>query len=194
MTASTRQRVPIDRPRKHHSLSDADFERLFAEESESVLAYFSRRVVDAQAALDLTAESFAQAVASRSRFTGSEYEEAPPWLFGIARNLLRHYYRRGKVEMKAAVHLKLERRIYERDDLREIEERLDFDGLRARAEAALSALPGDSRRAVELRILQGLDYPAVAKQIGESESTARKRVSRGLERMRETLESAGDER
>ena len=61
--------------------------------------------------------------------------------------------------------------------------------MRARAEAALFALPEDNRRAVELRILQGLDYPAIAAQIGESEATARKRVSRGLERMRACLDA-----
>ncbi len=50
-------------------------------------------------AADLTAETFAQALVSLGRFRGPTDESARGWLYGIARNLVRRYHRRGRVEL-----------------------------------------------------------------------------------------------
>jgi DNA-directed RNA polymerase specialized sigma24 family protein len=51
---------------------------------------------DLATAADLTAETFAQALVSLKRFRGASDEQAVGWLFGIARNLVRRYRRRGR--------------------------------------------------------------------------------------------------
>jgi DNA-directed RNA polymerase specialized sigma24 family protein len=51
-------------------------------------AFFARRTGSRDAALDLTAETFAQAWIARRRFRDQAGGSAAPWLFGIARHLL----------------------------------------------------------------------------------------------------------
>jgi hypothetical protein len=46
---------------------EADFSTLYRRHAEGVLGFFSRRTSEPQAALDLTAETFAQAFAGRRR-------------------------------------------------------------------------------------------------------------------------------
>ena len=44
------------------------------------------------------------------------------------------------------------------------------------------ALPAEQRRALELRVIEQLDYEEVAGRLGCSQNAARLRVSRGLAR------------
>jgi DNA-directed RNA polymerase specialized sigma24 family protein len=71
--------------------SEADFSRFYREHVDGVLIFFTRRCFDAQVALDLTAETFAQAFASRRGFRGGADGEAAAWLFAIARRQLREH-------------------------------------------------------------------------------------------------------
>src|SRR4029077_3014822 len=65
-----------------------------------VLAFFGRRVGDAQLSADLCAETFAAALAAAGRYR-TEHESAAPWLFGMARNVLGSSLRAGRVEAGA---------------------------------------------------------------------------------------------
>jgi RNA polymerase sigma-70 factor (ECF subfamily) len=65
-----------------------------------------------------------------------------------------------------------------------------LDGVDADLEAALAALGDAERRAVELRVLDDLDYAEVARELGVSPAAARVRVSRGLARLRRHLTTA----
>lgn len=60
---------------------------------------------DIATAADLTAETFAQALVSLDRFRGKTDESARGWLDGIARNLVRRYHRRGRVELATCQRL-----------------------------------------------------------------------------------------
>jgi DNA-directed RNA polymerase specialized sigma24 family protein len=64
-----------------------------------VLAFFRRRVIDPQTALDLTAETFAQVVLETR--DGVRVDDAASWLFAITRSKLSHYDRLGAVESRA---------------------------------------------------------------------------------------------
>ena len=71
---------------------DADaFAALYDREVSDVTIFIARRTLDAELALDLTAETFAQAWHASRRFRDLADGSGAPWLFGIARNLLRHY-------------------------------------------------------------------------------------------------------
>src|SRR5689334_14919871 len=56
-----------------------------------VRSWFLRQTGSDSAALDLTAETFAQAWHASRRFRDMADGSGAPWLFGIARNLLRQY-------------------------------------------------------------------------------------------------------
>jgi DNA-directed RNA polymerase specialized sigma24 family protein len=81
------------------------FADVYAAQARGVLVYFARRTFDVEAARDLTAETFAQAFEHRRRYRGSSDEEAVGWLYGIARNQLGHYARRGVVARKSVQRL-----------------------------------------------------------------------------------------
>jgi RNA polymerase sigma-70 factor (ECF subfamily) len=79
--------------------------------------------------------------------------EAAAWLYGIARNQLARYYRRGTIEKRALRRLELERPPVDEALVAEIERRAGMDAMRRELAAALATLSEPVRRAVELRVL-----------------------------------------
>src|SRR5688500_8123335 len=65
-----------------------------------LMAYFARRTRDAELAADLTAETFAAALAGAHRHR-PERGAAAAWLYGIARRQLSHATQKGAVEDRA---------------------------------------------------------------------------------------------
>lgn len=157
-----------------------DIEALYAVHREALLLFLVRRTADAQVALDLWAETFAHAAAGLWRFHGSGEDEAAGWLYGIARRRLALYYRRGHAERRALERLKLERPPADAGLLAEIEHRAGLAALRTVLAAALAQLSPGVREAVQLRVVDEVSYPDVARLLGISEQAARARVSRGL--------------
>ena len=109
------------------------------------------------------------------------------WLYGIARRQLGTYHRRERVadryRRRFGIHS-----LAVRDDFERVEELVDFAGYRAALELALSTMPSDQARAVQLRVVEQRPYDEVARELGCSEGAARVRVSRGLSRMADMLE------
>jgi RNA polymerase sigma factor (sigma-70 family) len=157
-----------------------DVDALYAKHREALLTWFVRRTADTQTALDLWAETFAQAVAGRRRFRGRGEDEAAAWLYTIAKRQLAGYHRRGGAERRALRRLGVERPGADDALVAEIERRAGLDSLRRDVAAALATLSDPVRAAVELRVVHELDYPDVAGALGISEPAARARVSRGL--------------
>src|SRR5919204_1202552 len=87
---------------------DADaFRELYERYAERINAYHERRCRNADTAHELTAETFAQAWISRTRFRDEAGGSAAPWLFGIARNVLLTSVRKGRLEQAARERLGL---------------------------------------------------------------------------------------
>ena len=73
--------------------------------------------------------------------------------------------------------------------LERVEELVDAAQWRATLGQALTQLTTAERNAVQLRVIQQLDYASVAAQLRCSEQAARARVHRGLTRLATTLEA-----
>jgi RNA polymerase sigma factor (sigma-70 family) len=146
-------------------------------------AFFARRTGSRDAALDLTAETFAQAWISRRRFRDLAGGNAGPWLFTIARRVLIASVKRRHLERSALERLQVEHRGTE-----VVPDERWLNGLDEDLAAALETLPREQRRALELRVVGGLSYARVAERLGCSPTAARIRVSRGLARLRARLE------
>lgn len=144
-----------------------------------VFAYLGRRVEDREAVADLAAESFAQALIALPRFDPGR-GDPNGWLFGIVNHQLHAYWRRGAVERRAQKRLAMERQLPAEDDVEAIDRCADEPV----AVALLTQLPDDQREAVRERILRGRGYDQIAGEVGVSEATIRKRVSRGLATLR----------
>jgi RNA polymerase sigma factor (sigma-70 family) len=153
-----------------------------------LLAYFVRRTLDAQVAADLTAETLAQAFASRRRFRDRGEGSARAWLHTIASRQLARYLRRLRVEDAARRRLGMQRIELDSDDVERIEALIDFDHVGREVRQAFDALRTDQREALRLRVIEGRSYREMARELGCSEDTARARVSRGLKRLAAQLD------
>jgi RNA polymerase sigma factor (sigma-70 family) len=166
-----------------------DIAALYARHCDELLVFLMRRTRDAEVALDLWGETFAQALASRRRYRGHSDEEAAAWLFSIARRQLARYYRRGGAERRAMKRLHIERPPLNPEIEAELIRRAGLDDLRQALTEAVATLPVDAREAIGLRILDELPYPDVAARLAISEQAARMRVSRGLRALARVLDT-----
>lgn len=168
------------RDRGEPRLGPASFEELYAQHQRGLVGFFMRRTFDAEASVDLVGETFAQAFSGRRRFRGASEEEAGAYLYGIARNLLADYFRRGRVERTTLARLGVPRPELDEDSLERIEHLAGVAPMRAIVREQLEILSAAHREALQLRIVDELTYPEVAERMGVSEQTARARVSRAL--------------
>lgn len=160
--------------------SFAAFYRLF---ERPVLGFFMKTSASPELAADLTAETFARALESLESYDPAK-GRADQWLFGIARNVLGSSWRAGRVEAKARERLGMGTLVVD-DHAAHTIARLSDGG--AEAARALAALPAEQRRAIEARVVEGLDYGEIAGELRCSQAVVRQRVSRGLNTLRARL-------
>jgi RNA polymerase sigma factor (sigma-70 family) len=170
------------------SKDDADaFTELYRRHAEELLRYFARRILDPEAAAELTAETFAEAFASRRNYTDVGVNGVA-WLYGIARNRLSRFFRTGRVDAAARRRLGMPERELPPEDYERIEDLVDFAPIRGALLDALETLSSDHREAMRLHVIEGLGYPEVARRMRCSEANARQRVSRGLRKVAMVLQ------
>ncbi|MDP2710136.1 MAG: RNA polymerase sigma factor [Solirubrobacteraceae bacterium] len=157
-----------------------DIADLYAGHARQLVTFFARRTYDAEAAVELMAETFAAAVAGRAGFRGRGDDAAAAWLYSIARNRLSDWLRHAYVERKALSRLGLEPPQLSDAELERIEELAGTAELRAEVADQLEELAPDHRAALQLRVVQECSYEDIAARLGISEQTARARVSRAL--------------
>ena len=154
-----------------------------------LLAYFARRTLDAQVAADLTAETLAEAFASRRRFRDRGE--------GSASRLALHHRRAASSPATCAACASRTRpgggsawsaSSSAADDVERIEALIDFEHVGREVRQAFDALRSDQREALRLRVIEGRSYREMASELGCSEETARARVSRGLKRLAAQLD------
>ena len=155
-----------------------------------IRSWFLRHTGSEPGALDLTAETFAQAWHASRRFRDEADGSGAPWLFGIARNLLRQYHKHNRIESAARERMGIQATSAECEDYERVDERSEVSSLTPLLRHALRALPAEQRRALELRIVHQLPYEAVAGRLGCSQNAARLRVSRALRELTTQMKSA----
>ena len=153
-------------------------------------AWLLRQTGSESAALDLTAETFAQAWHASRRFKDMADGSGAPWLFGIARNLVRQYHKHNRIETAARERLGLPLAFAECEDYERVDERISAHAMGPALRLAMKALPREQRRALELNVVQQLSYADVGGRLGCSHNAARLRVSRALRTLTVALGSA----
>jgi RNA polymerase sigma-70 factor, ECF subfamily len=159
------------------------FGELFVRYRRAVLAYCVRLTREPETAADLMAETFAGALLAVARGQAAAVDEPAAWLMRIARNKFIDAGRRGMIDAAARQELAFAPQVLDDRDLARISE-LGAD------DALLRALPRDLSDAVRARVIDELTYPEIAQSLGCSELVVRKRVSRGLKRLRQELKAA----
>jgi len=158
------------------------FRDLYDRYAERLHAYFLKRTGDRQAALDLTAETFARTWVGLKDFRDEAGGSAAPWLFGIARNLISMSVRKGRIEREAMKKIGLEDRLDS-----PLASAVPSPEWELGADEMLDSLPESQREAVRLRVIEDLSYEQVAGKLETSERAARVRVHRGLTALRKRI-------
>ena len=166
------------------------FTELYRRHAEYLLRYFARRTLDPEAAAELTAETFAQAFASRGSFI-DQGVNGVAWLYGVARHQLGRFFRHGRVDGEARRKLGMPERGLAPDDYERIEDLVDFAPIREALAEALATIKEDQREAMRLRVIEALPYREVAERLACTEESARQRVSRGLRTLALMLQERG---
>jgi RNA polymerase sigma factor (sigma-70 family) len=158
------------------------FRALYDRYAERIYGFHLSRTRDADAAHDLTAETFAQAWLARTRFRDEAGGSAAPWLFGIARHVLLASVRRGRLERDACERLGLRDRLDREPAAVEPDETWLGE-----LDEALDELPQSQREALRLRFGGDLAYDELALALATTPGAARLRVHRGLSTLRALL-------
>jgi RNA polymerase sigma-70 factor (ECF subfamily) len=166
----------------------AAFSVFYRRHVPAVLAYLMRETRDPETAADLAAEVFAAVLLAAGRYA-AQSESATPWVIGIARNKLLMSWRRGRVEARARQQLRFDAMTLDDGDLEQIVE--VAQGGSGTLLQLVERLPRDEQAAIRSRVLDERSYSEIATQLKCSEMVVRKRVSRGLARIRQQLKETG---
>lgn len=160
------------------------FRELFARYQPIVFGLARRRVACDQLAADVCQQTFLNL--HRARLDFRQGNKLRPWLLTIAMNLVREHHRgRGRRRECELEHEPTEDAV----GLGQLEGR----ELCARVRTALSALPRDQRRVIEMHWLEERPFPEVARALGQRTSTVKVRAHRGYKKLREALLSSAPE-
>ncbi len=157
-------------------MSHRDPTTVIADAAPALLGYFLRRVASSDDAAELVSETMIEAWRVIRRMPGDD-QAARMWLFGVARNVLRHHHR-GRRRRDALV---------ERLGWAARLARMPDDELIVEVRAAVDELPGELAELVRLVHWDGFTLEAAAEHLGIPASTARGRHARAKQLLRAVL-------
>jgi RNA polymerase sigma factor (sigma-70 family) len=159
------------------------FGELFDRHATSVYNYLLRHTGDWSEAEDLTAAVFLQAWRRRGQVV-LDRDSALPWLFGVARLVLRNAHRARKRYQAALYRAGVEASgVSETDPADLVAKRLDYECQLAALHAAVGRLPRQQREVIELCIYSDLDLQAAAVALGVAVGTVKSRLHRARRRL-----------
>lgn len=161
------------------------FAAIFRDVQPSLLRYL--QVIAADAADDIAADSWLQVIAALARFRGDE-RAFRAWLFTIARHraidLGRYQARRRTLALRPG---ETDGRNVMPDTADVVLERLSTRAVLA----AIATLPADQAEIIMLRVVAGMDAPAVAEIVGKTPGAVRVAAHRGLRRLAAQIDRTG---
>lgn len=158
----------------------AAFEALYERLAPEVGRYFGAILRDADRAADLTQECFLEVHRSRRLYLPPL--PVRPWLFGIARNVLRRYWRHERRRARER-HAPLESPIGGANASAVAQDTVT----RIDLERALENLPAGRRQAWWLHHVQGWSFEQIGRRFGMSTGAAKLRSSRAMRALRKLL-------
>lgn len=166
----------VDRPGARDSDAFLD---LFWRHGPAVHAYLARRT-GRQYADDLLGEVWVRAFKGRANYD-ARWPDARPWLYGIARNVLRAHWRHGgRPEFASADALAS-------DPWPDADSRLDAAAALETLSQTLATLPEDEREVLLLVTWEQLTPAEAALTLGIPQGTARSRLHRALSALRHEM-------
>jgi RNA polymerase sigma factor (sigma-70 family) len=157
----------------------AAFRVIFERYAPLLMRAMLRELYVREEANDLVQQTFLQLHRARHDFDAGQ--KLKPWVFTIAMNLKREYFRKKKRRPE---------RSFDPESM--VEPAVGALGAaRVDAQRTLSRvmgdLPADQREVIELHWFDGLEFPEVATVVGASVSAVKVRAHRGYVRLRQAL-------
>ncbi len=166
------------------SLEDASaFGQLFERHHESIFKYVARRT-DRSTAGDIAADIFTTAFSLRHRYDIT-IPNARPWLYGIARNVLREHARRRGRASAAYVRFAVDAETTNRGPEAETEARMRVERLRD----ALTKLHRRDAEALLLFAVEGMEYSEIADLLGLKLGTVKSSINRARRKIGELVDT-----
>lgn len=157
------------------------FTPLYAAYHAVIFRFVHRRTNDRELSADLTQQTFLKALLALPRY---ESRGLPfrAWLYRIALNEVRMHWRKKKETVMDLSWAEVR-------ELRSEVGVVEADEDLQRLAAALSRLPSEKARLIELRYIDGLSFIEVGQVLGIAEDAAKMRVHRVLGTLRQYLGS-----
>lgn len=155
------------------TLELAELEQLVHVHSRRLHNFIRRRIGNPEDVEDIVQDTLVEAIRFRDRFHGQSRPET--WLFGIAMNLVRNYYKRQKVRQ---IFDYVETDEFADDAARGPAERAESQQTMHRLSDALGDLPPDARKVIHLVFNEEMTYEEAAAELGIPVGTVRSRISR----------------
>jgi RNA polymerase sigma factor (sigma-70 family) len=164
-----------------------EFGQVFERHFDSIHRYITRRLGPTFAD-DLAAETFSRAFAQRDRFDTCRCD-ARPWLFGIAANVLRGYYRTEERALRAYARTGVDPLDFPETDA--VIARVDAGAAAPCLASALASLNPADRDVLLLFAWGDLSYAEIAEALNIPLGTVRSRLHRARGRVSDALRQAG---
>jgi RNA polymerase sigma-70 factor (ECF subfamily) len=187
--ASTEERDP-DFKKRLCARDRAALGRFYELFFDRIYGYVRRMLGEDHLAEDVTQEVFVHI--QRSIATYDPERDLSPWVFAIATNKVRDHWR-SRRHHDALRELSFEgedgaKRNEPADGRRGPLRELEGVEMRETLDAAIDALPAGMRETLVLRWFEEMSFEDIGRIIERNETAARKRYSRALEELRNTLE------
>jgi len=163
------------------------FTVIFDRHYRDIYAYAARRL-GPDLAEDVASETFLTAFDSRHTFDLTR-ADARPWLYGIASNLVARHVRAETRRYKALARAGGQQPGRQHSHADEVAGRLDAAAVRGQLATALRKLPEPVRAVLLLIAWAGLNQQEAAAALGIPAGTARSRLHRARQEMRQALEA-----
>ncbi|TQS92112.1 RNA polymerase sigma factor [Arthrobacter sp. TS-15] len=163
--------------------SPAAFGELYDRHASSIYRFAARRAGEFVAD-DVTSETFLVAWEQLESYD-PDREDARPWLFGIATNLLRRHHRAETKVLKAAAKAALKDSVA--DDTERIAARVDAVVASGRIVGALKSMAAIDRETLLLYAWADLTYEGIALAMDVPVGTVRSRLNRARRTLRTEL-------
>jgi RNA polymerase sigma-70 factor (ECF subfamily) len=158
----------------------ARFQQIYAQSYRSLVGYARRRTSSAEDAADVVAETFL--VAWRRVDVIPPGDDATPWLYGVARNVISNQVRGARRRERLTHRLQFELTPVPVDGPETVQTSI--------TDEALARLSEGDRELLRLMAWEGLEASEIAVALGFSSGTVRVRLSRARRRFAQHLREA----
>jgi len=164
-----------------------EFEKIYNYYYERILKYLLKRTASAEAAYDITAETFMKAFESFHKFkwTGVSVKV---WLYRIAINALKNHRRKAKSVVLTAEMEGMEiMATSAQEEIDELDKAMHGDEDLSKLSDAIATLNPKYQNVVSLHYFEGMSHREIGQTIKRSESAVKSMMHRAMTNLRQLL-------